>query len=151
MMNALYFASAITLVVLLQKYHSGMFNGNDLDKLYTAEVVAKLVAVLGPRLVWTTHVQCDLSGGESAVAEGAAAEGAATEGEVTEGGAQNIKPSSESKSFVFTSWKMFGSLKLSKKFKTLFTKLAQLKQLFRDPRALCKHEASLNPISQSIW
>ena len=147
MMNALYFASAITLVVLLQKYHSGMFNGNDLDKLYTAEVVAKLVAVLGPRLVWTTHVQCDLSGGESAVAEGVAAEGAAAEGEVTEGDAQNIKPSSESKSFVFTSCKMFGSLKLSNKFKTLFTKLAQLKQLFRDPRALCKHEVSLNPIS----
>jgi hypothetical protein len=36
----------------MQAYHSGAFNGNDLDKLYDVDVIAQLSSVLAPRRVF---------------------------------------------------------------------------------------------------
>jgi hypothetical protein len=35
----------------MQAYHSGAFNGNDLDKLYAVDVIAQLSSILAPRRV----------------------------------------------------------------------------------------------------
>merc|ERR1719253_1225485 len=37
-------------------WHSKTFNGNDLDKLYHVDIIAELVSIFSPRLVWAEQL-----------------------------------------------------------------------------------------------
>jgi hypothetical protein len=52
-----------------QAYHSGAFNGNDLEKLYFPDVIERLCAVLGKRRVQSTSDHTTMMFGCDALAE----------------------------------------------------------------------------------
>lgn len=56
--------------VCFKVWHSKTFNGNDLDKLYHVDIIAELVSIFSPRLVWAEqldaqgnlHTECRMFG-----------------------------------------------------------------------------------------
>ena len=57
-------------IVCFKVWHSKTFNGNDLDKLYHVDIIAELVSIFSPRLVWAEqldaqgnlHTECRMFG-----------------------------------------------------------------------------------------